>query len=133
MNINVSHFEGGSRLIAICPRRIGRFIPVVILFPPLLTRTPSIPTTTNPSTMTTPIESPVDSMLYRTLGNTGMVTSVFGFGFWATFGIKVRILLLHRNRIFHTHRLYTDHVEHTMQFLQIQCRSIGWSFGSRWY
>ena len=29
-------------------------------------------------------------MYYRTIGNTGMVTSIFGFGFWATFGVKVR-------------------------------------------
>jgi hypothetical protein len=28
-------------------------------------------------------------MYYRTIGNTGMVTSIFGFGFWATFGVKV--------------------------------------------
>jgi voltage-dependent potassium channel beta subunit len=27
-------------------------------------------------------------MYYRTLGNTGMVTSVFGFGFFGTFGVK---------------------------------------------
>lgn len=32
------------------------------------------------------------SMYYRTLGNTGMVTSVLGFGFWATFGVKVGLL-----------------------------------------
>jgi voltage-dependent potassium channel beta subunit len=32
------------------------------------------------------------SMYYRTLGNTGMVTSVFGFGFWATFGVKSGLL-----------------------------------------
>jgi len=27
-------------------------------------------------------------MLYRTIGNTGLVTSIYGFGFWATFGVK---------------------------------------------
>ena len=32
------------------------------------------------------------SMFYRTLGNTGIVTSVFGFGFWATFGVKSGLL-----------------------------------------
>ena len=32
------------------------------------------------------------TMFYRTLGNTGMVTSVFGFGFWATFGVKSGLL-----------------------------------------
>ena len=31
-------------------------------------------------------------MFYRTLGNTGIVTSVFGFGFWATFGVKSGLL-----------------------------------------
>ena len=31
-------------------------------------------------------------MFYRPLGNTGMVTSVFGFGFWATFGVKDSLL-----------------------------------------
>ncbi|KAG7341726.1 voltage-dependent potassium channel subunit beta [Nitzschia inconspicua] len=31
-------------------------------------------------------------MYYRTIGNTGMVTSVFGFGFWATFGVKNGLL-----------------------------------------
>jgi len=31
-------------------------------------------------------------MYYRTLGNTGIVTSVFGFGFWATFGVKSGLL-----------------------------------------
>ena len=31
-------------------------------------------------------------MYYRTIGDTGMVTSVFGFGFWATFGVKVGLL-----------------------------------------
>jgi voltage-dependent potassium channel beta subunit len=31
-------------------------------------------------------------MYYRPLGNTGMVTSVFGFGFWATFGVKAGML-----------------------------------------
>ena len=32
------------------------------------------------------------TMYYRTLGNTGMVTSVLGFGFWATFGVKAGLL-----------------------------------------
>jgi voltage-dependent potassium channel beta subunit len=32
------------------------------------------------------------SMYYRPLGNTGMVTSVLGFGFWATFGVKAGLL-----------------------------------------
>jgi voltage-dependent potassium channel beta subunit len=32
------------------------------------------------------------SMYFRPLGNTGMVTSVFGFGFWATFGVKAGLL-----------------------------------------
>jgi voltage-dependent potassium channel beta subunit len=31
-------------------------------------------------------------MYYRTIGNTGIVTSVFGFGFWATFGVKAGLL-----------------------------------------
>lgn len=31
-------------------------------------------------------------MYYRTIGNTGMVTSIFGFGFWATFGVKDGLL-----------------------------------------
>uniref|UniRef100_A0A7S3LB24 NADP-dependent oxidoreductase domain-containing protein n=1 Tax=Amphora coffeiformis TaxID=265554 RepID=A0A7S3LB24_9STRA len=31
-------------------------------------------------------------MYYRTLGNTGIITSVFGFGFWATFGVKSGLL-----------------------------------------
>ena len=31
-------------------------------------------------------------MYYRTLGNTGIITSVFGFGFWATFGVKDGLL-----------------------------------------
>lgn len=31
-------------------------------------------------------------MYYRTIGNTGMVTSIFGFGFWATFGVKSGLL-----------------------------------------
>lgn len=31
-------------------------------------------------------------MYYRTLGNTGLVTSVLGFGFWATFGVKAGLL-----------------------------------------
>eukprot|EP00934_Nitzschia_sp_Nitz4_P006622 Nitzschia sp. Nitz4//scaffold349_size16934//2084//3225//NITZ4_008845-RA/size16934-snap-gene-0.2-mRNA-1//-1//CDS//3329548698//6612//frame0 len=31
-------------------------------------------------------------MYYRVLGNTGLVTSVFGFGFWATFGVKNGLL-----------------------------------------
>ena len=29
-----------------------------------------------------------EPMYYRTLGNTGLVSSVLGFGFWATFGVK---------------------------------------------
>jgi hypothetical protein len=32
------------------------------------------------------------TMYYRTLGNTGMVTSVLSFGFWATFGVKAGLL-----------------------------------------
>lgn len=32
------------------------------------------------------------TMYYRTLGNTGMVASVLGFGFWATFGAKLGLL-----------------------------------------
>ena len=32
------------------------------------------------------------TMYYRTLGNTGIVSSVFGFGFWATFGVKSGLL-----------------------------------------
>lgn len=32
------------------------------------------------------------TMYYRTIGNTGIVTSVFGFGFWATFGVKDGLL-----------------------------------------
>lgn len=31
-------------------------------------------------------------MYYRTIGNTGMVSSIFGFGFWATFGVKSGLL-----------------------------------------
>jgi hypothetical protein len=31
-------------------------------------------------------------MYFRTLGNTGIITSVFGFGFWATFGVKSGLL-----------------------------------------
>jgi len=31
-------------------------------------------------------------MYYRPIGNTGMVTSIFGFGFWATFGEKDSML-----------------------------------------
>lgn len=31
-------------------------------------------------------------MYYRMIGNTGIVTSVFGFGFWATFGVKSGLL-----------------------------------------
>ena len=36
--------------------------------------------------------STAPSMYYRPLGNTGMITSVFGFGFWATFGVKNGLL-----------------------------------------
>jgi aryl-alcohol dehydrogenase-like predicted oxidoreductase len=31
-------------------------------------------------------------MYYRTIGNTGIVTSIIGFGFWATFGVKGGLL-----------------------------------------
>jgi hypothetical protein len=31
-------------------------------------------------------------MYFRTLGNTGIITSVFGFGFWASFGVKSNLL-----------------------------------------
>ena len=31
-------------------------------------------------------------MAYRCLGNTGIVSSVLGFGFWATFGVKLGLL-----------------------------------------
>lgn len=36
--------------------------------------------------------SDAPNMYYRPLGNTGLVTSVFGFGFWATFGVKDGLL-----------------------------------------
>mmetsp|Transcript_24146 Transcript_24146/g.39425 ORF Transcript_24146/g.39425 Transcript_24146/m.39425 type:complete len:361 (-) Transcript_24146:149-1231(-) len=36
--------------------------------------------------------SETPTMFYRTLGNTGMLTSIFGFGFWATFGVKDGLL-----------------------------------------
>lgn len=36
--------------------------------------------------------SAAPTMYYRSLGNTGMVTSIFGFGFWATFGVKAGLL-----------------------------------------
>jgi aryl-alcohol dehydrogenase-like predicted oxidoreductase len=42
------------------------------------------------STTTTTTEQP--KMYYRTLGNTGIITSVFGFGFWVTFGVKDSLL-----------------------------------------
>lgn len=32
------------------------------------------------------------TMYYRAIGNTGIITSVFGFGFWATFGVKDGLL-----------------------------------------
>jgi alkyl sulfatase BDS1-like metallo-beta-lactamase superfamily hydrolase len=42
--------------------------------------------------MTVPAAEAAAKMYFRTLGNTGIITSVFGFGFWATFGVKSGLL-----------------------------------------